>query len=56
MAFGEPTVGSVRSIKTAISFLRAFEASGCVVQLECGGAVQGEVPPGSMEKLKGFLR
>jgi len=56
VAIEEPTVASVRSIKTAINFLRNFEASGCAIELEVGSAVQGEVPSGQMDKLKRYLR
>ncbi|KAL7533161.1 hypothetical protein ACHAXR_005856, partial [Thalassiosira sp. AJA248-18] len=52
----DPSPDTVRSIKLAMDFVVKFEASGHVIGLECGGALEGMLAGGEMEKLAGFLR
>lgn len=51
----DPSPKTVRSLKLAMDFFTRFEASGHVIELECGGALQGMLPGEEIEKLKEHL-
>jgi len=52
----EPSPSTVKSIKIAMKFVRKFEASGCVIMLEVGGGLQGQLPGGDLSNLNHCLQ
>mmetsp|Transcript_32257 Transcript_32257/g.58335 ORF Transcript_32257/g.58335 Transcript_32257/m.58335 type:complete len:138 (-) Transcript_32257:7-420(-) len=47
------TPESVASLKKALSFARQFKANKCIIHMEVGGALEGQLPGGAvLEQLK----